>query len=173
MRFTLVLSITVWCGLSALITSPLASAADHSRQSEVSARGAEVMPFELKATTHVFSKTKDGGVQQVIAKNPQDSKQIHLIRGHLQEIAAQFKKTNFSGPAHIHGALMPGLLELRKAKPGEIGINYKDLPDGGQIRYSTSNTTLVTALHRWFDAQLSDHGADAKQGHEHHGMAHE
>ena len=27
---------------------------------------------------------------------------------------------------------------------------------------------LVAALHQWFDAQLSDHGKDAVQGHAHH-----
>jgi hypothetical protein len=26
----------------------------------------------------------------------------------------------------------------------------------------------VAALHQWFDAQLSDHGADAMAGHMHH-----
>jgi hypothetical protein len=46
-----------------------------------------------------------------------------------------------------------------------IRIDYKDLSDGGEVRYSSSHPPLVAALHRWFDAQLSDHGADAKKGH--------
>ncbi len=37
-----------------------AAAADLPRQEEVSKRGADVMPFELKATTHIFSKTDTG-----------------------------------------------------------------------------------------------------------------
>jgi hypothetical protein len=33
---------------------------------------------------------------------------------------------------------------------------------------------LVGALHKWFDAQLSDHGADAMEGHHHdHAKMHE
>ena len=169
MRFTLV-QITMLYGLITLITSPLASATDPSHQAEVSARGAQVMPFELRATTHIFIKSQHGGVQQVIAKNSQDKAQIRLIREHLHEIADQFRKGDFSAPTHIHGAAMPGLNDLKNAKPGDISISYEDLTNGGQIRYSTANMSLVAALHQWFDAQLSDHGADAKAGHAHHGM---
>ena len=164
---------TALCGLTLFINASLASATDPSRQAEVSARGAHVMPFDLKATTHLFSKSKAGGVQQVIAKNPRDSTQIRLIREHLREISGQFTTGNFSGPTHIHGASMPGLNELKNAKRGEVSFNYQDLPGGGQIRYSTASASLVAALQRWFDAQLSDHGTDAKEGHDHHGGMHE
>lgn len=172
MKLKLVLPMTALCGLALLINAPLGSASDPSRQAEISARGAHVMPFDLKATTHLFTKTETGGVQQVIAKNPHDSKQIGLIRKHLREIAYQFTTGNFSAPTQIHGASMPGLSELKNAKPGEISIHYQDLPAGGQIRYSTARTPLVAALQRWFDAQLSDHGSDAKAGHAHRAGMH-
>jgi hypothetical protein len=152
MRPSLVIAVAAWCSLIAVSVSPTSAAADPSRQAEVSVRGAEVMPFALKATTHIFTKTDDGGVQQVVAKNPQDTEQIRLIREHLQQIADQFKAGNFSAPAQIHGEAMPGLSELRHAKPGEIAIRYQDLNDGGQLRYSTRNPALVAALHRWFYA---------------------
>lgn len=163
---------TALCGLAMFIACTAASAAEPGRQAEVSARGATVMPFELKATTHLFSKTGDGGVQQVVAKAPRDGAQIRLIRAHLREIAEQFAAGNFSAPARIHGASMPGLPELREAGPGQVGVRYEDLPAGGQILYSTASAPLVAALHRWFDAQLSDHGADAKAGTAHHGDMH-
>jgi hypothetical protein len=41
--------------------------ADAQRQADVAQRGAQVMPFDLSATKHVFTKTADGGVQRVIA----------------------------------------------------------------------------------------------------------
>ena len=62
---------------------------------------------------------------------------------------------------------MPGLNELKRAKPGEISIQYVAIDGGGQVSYSTANPVLVDALHKWFDAQLSDHGADAMEGHHH------
>ena len=63
---------------------------------------------------------------------------------------------------------MPGLAELKRAKPGEITVHYQDLVDGGQIEYSTQKANLIAALHKWIDAQLSDHGPDAHEGYEHH-----
>jgi len=61
------------------------------RQEEVHARGAEVMPFQLSATTHVFTKSPSGGLQQVVGKTPGDTEQIRLIRMHLQAIATRFR----------------------------------------------------------------------------------
>ena len=172
MRATFLFSSAMLSGLLTVTACTVTMAADPSRKADVAARGAQVMPFDLKATAHMFAKTMDGGVQQVIARNPADTAQTRLIREHLKEITRQFRRGNFSAPTEIHGPAMPGLAELRDAKPGEIEIRYQDLPNGGQIRYSTLSAPLVAALHQWFDAQLSDHGADAMEGQEHHGMAH-
>lgn len=139
------------------------------RQAAVAERGKDVMPFSLAATTHVFSKTAEGGVQQVVAKRATDAAQVHLARGHLQEIREQFLKGDFSGPSHIHGQDMPGLAELKEAKVGQIAIDYQDIKGGGQLTYRTADASLVAALHTWFDAQLADHGKDAMEGHANHG----
>jgi hypothetical protein len=37
-----------------------------------------------------------------------------------------------------------------------------DLPDGAKITFTTRDPHLLTAIHRWLGAQLSEHGADAK-----------
>jgi len=154
--------------LAVLVGLPMATAAqDAQRQAEVAKRGADVMPFSLKATTHIFTKTADGGIQRVVAKSAADTEQIKLVREHLRDIRAQFRKGEFSGPTHIHGAEMPGLAELKAAKPGQIAIDYKDVDAGAELSYRTADARLVLALHRWFDAQLSDHGADAMAGHHH------
>ena len=39
---------------------------------------------------------------------------------------------------------------------------------GAELTYRTADPKLVAALHKWFNAQLSDHGADAMAGHQHH-----
>jgi predicted PP-loop superfamily ATPase len=141
--------------------------AESQRQVEVSQRGVEVMPFSLSATTHIFIKSETGGVQQVVAKSAGDETQIRLIQQHLRAIQAEFLKGDFSGPTHIHGQTMPGLAELIAAKPGQIAIVYRDINEGAELRYETVNVTLVAALHKWFDAQLSDHGKDAIEGQVH------
>ncbi len=161
-------------GIVAFIGSTHAQTAGPQRQAEVAARGAEVMPFQLSATQHLFTKTASGGLQQVIAKNPADVEQVKLIRGHLVEIATQFQHGDFSGPSQTHGTQMPGLAELKAAKPGQIAISYTDVDAGGQIEYSSKSPSLVAAIHEWFDAQLSDHGSDAMEGHhmDHASQAH-
>jgi hypothetical protein len=142
--------------------------ADAQRQAEVSERGKDVMPFSLPATTHIFTKSAEGGIQRVLAKKSSDIAQVKLVRKHLQEIREQFLKGDFSGPSHIHGQDMPGLAELKEAKPGQIAIAYKDVKGGAELTYKTADASLVAALHKWFDAQLSDHGKDAVERHEHH-----
>lgn len=130
------------------------------RQAEVAEKGAEVMPFDLDATTHIFEKNADGGLQQVIADNPADSEQIVLIRSHLAEEAERFQQGDFHDPAMIHGDDMAGLHALMMGA-GQIEITYSDLPDGAQILYTTTDAELIDAIHSWFDAQVSDHGQHA------------
>jgi len=143
--------------------------ADAERQAEVAQRSKDVMPFSLAATTHIFSKRTDGGIQQVIAKKSRDESQVILGRQHLQQIREKFLRGDFSGPSQIHGQSMPGLAELVNAKPGQITFAYKDVSGGAALVYKTSEPTLVSALHKWFDAQLADHGKDAKEDHHHRG----
>ena len=146
--------------------------ADDRRLDEVAERGSHVMPFDLEKTVHIFSKTDTGGIQQVIVKDKSDVEQINLIRSHLSEIAEAFKQGNFSNPEKIHGASMPGLAELKTAKSGQLEIMYRELPDGAEITYATSIEKLKHTIHRWFDAQLSDHARHAVPGHDHDSKPH-
>jgi len=158
-----------------LLTAPAYAVekASEQRLDEVVKRGSHVMPFNLEQTTHIFSKTEKGGVQQVIVKDPANAEQIKLIRQHLSKIAHEFQQGDFSNPAKIHGDTMPGLEELRSAKSGQISIVYKELPDGAEIDYSTEEPILINAIHQWFDAQLSDHARHAISGHSSHQMHHQ
>jgi hypothetical protein len=131
-----------------------------AQQAEVTARGAQVMPFDLEQTLHIFQSLDDGGLQTVTAKDPANREQIALIQAHLQEEAAKFQRGDFSDPAKIHGEEMPGLAAL-KTGAGQIEIQYLPLPDGAQIRYTTKAPTLVMAIHHWFMAQRADHGRHA------------
>jgi len=140
-----------------------ALASRETRQEEIAEAGAQVMPFDLEKTTHIFEKTETGGVQQVVADDPNDADQIVLIREHLAEEATAFQRGDLSDPADIHGEEMPGLKDL-EAGANEIDIRYADLPDGARITYESDDPALVAALHAWFDAQTSDHGDDAEGG---------
>ncbi len=139
-----------------------------NRLDEVTEKGLRIMPFSLERTVHVFSKTEQGGIQQVVAKDPLDDSQIALIRDHLTKIAAEFEQGNFADPAAIHGEHMPGLAELRNADAGALAIKYRELKNGAEIAYRSERPALVYAIHRWFDAQLRDHARHAVGGHAQH-----
>lgn len=59
---------------------------------------------------------------------------------------------------------------MSRANPGQITIVYKEIADGGELIFSTLDTSLISALHVWFDSQLSDHGKDAASVHSHEDM---
>ena len=128
------------------------------RRSEVAAKGAEVMPFDLGKTTHVFQDLPDGGLQTVTANSPDDTVQVRLIQEHLQLEALRFAKGDFGDPRTIHGHSMPGLAELSQGA-ARIRVEYAGRRDGGVVRYTTNDPALVAALHHWFAAQRMDHGS--------------
>ncbi len=133
------------------------------RQRAVADAGALVMPFDLDATTHIFTETTDGGVQDVVADDPSDDVTIALIRGHLEEEARLFRVGDFSDPEAIHGPDMPGLGVLKdRFSQIEVGLTQTDL--GATITYVSVDPVLVGAIHDWFRAQAADHGGHAEHG---------
>ena len=149
-------------GLGAFALSGFFTGHDHDRQAEVAERGAEVMPFDLDRTTHRFESRAWGGVQTVVADEP-DAEQVRLVRAHLLEEAERFSRGDFDDPMAIHGMEMPGLTELRAgAADGRVEIAYAQVPTGARLTYRTDERALVTALHAWFQAQVLDHGSHAE-----------
>ena len=101
-------------------------------------------------------------MQGVLADDPTDAGQVALVRAHLFEEAEAFRRGDLSDPAAIHGEEMPGLAEL-EAGVGKMEVRYSELPAGARMEYRTDDPALVSALHEWFDAQLSDHGGHAEK----------
>jgi len=148
--------------IAATLISFSFTAVAQSVQEHVHGQGHHVMPFDLARTLHIFRMTEDGGVQQVVTRGDvADAEQVMLIRHHLMMEAAAFQKGNFADPARLHGETMPGLRELRSGAT-RIQIAYRSLPNGAEIRFKSNDIRLITAIHRWFGSQLSEHGADAQ-----------
>jgi hypothetical protein len=145
---TLVLGFPAW-----------AQAGDPSRQAEVQRKSARVMPFSMDAAMHSFVPTATGGIQTVRVHNG-DAGQVVLVRSHLRKEARAFANGDFRDPASIHGGTMPGLQTLH-AGAKRMNVRYSELENGAAITYSTRDPALISALHAWFKAQVSDHGAHA------------
>ncbi len=136
--------------------------------SEVRQRAQQVVPYALDQALQTFTKTVHGGIQHVVAKSANDTRQIKSIQSHLLKIADEFRKGDFSVTERVHGADMPGLTQLKMAKTDDIKFEYKELPNGAQIHYSTEYPQFVQALHEWFDGQMIEHGNDVIQEHSKH-----
>jgi hypothetical protein len=131
-----------------------------TKQEHVHDMGHSVMPFDLTKVMHIFRMTESGGVERVIVKDATAKDQVSLIQRHLQREAEAFQRGDYSDPASLHGADMPGLKDLQ-AGAAQIKVSYSALPAGAEITFKTTDLHLLTAIHRWFGAQLSEHGADA------------
>lgn len=142
-----------------LLSSSVAFA--QTPQERVHAMSHDVMPFDMSKTIHIFRMTESGGIERVVVRDHRDVDQVALIRRHLQREAAKFQRGDYSDPARLHGSDMPGLKEL-EANASHIEVSYSELPEGAQIIFKARSLRLLTAIHRWFGAQLSEHGADAK-----------
>ena len=81
---------TVWIGLIVAWIA-LAGCVPVTREGAVAVRGAEVMPFDLEQTTHIFEKLDTGGRQQVIADDPVDSAEEFLCQTHDAKLKARHR----------------------------------------------------------------------------------
>jgi hypothetical protein len=155
------LAIAVWAVsiLGAGVPVFAEPAASGARQATVEQRSESVMPFDMNRTMHMFMPSASGGVQSVVS-NDGDAHQIALIRSHLRTEARAFARGDYSDPGSIHGMTMPGLAKLH-AGARHIVVRYADIANGAQITYATPEPALIAALHDWFAAQVSDHGAHA------------
>jgi len=144
----------LWCLAGAMVLA-------QTRQEHVHQMTHQVMPFDVSKSVHIFRMTESGGVQRVIVKEAGAAEQIALVQQHLQHEAERFRQGDYSDPAMLHGSDMPGLREIQAGAAG-IRVSYAALPAGGEISFETADLHLITALHRWFGAQLSEHGSDAR-----------
>jgi hypothetical protein len=151
------------CVLAGLFAPPVAArqAPAPTPQAHVHAHAHEVMPFEMAKVEHVFRMTETGGVMRVVVRDSANATDLQGVRRHLREQATRFAGGDFGAPMHLHGASMPGLAELGRGAAG-LKVSYAELPNGAEIRLESGDIALVTAVHRWFGAQLSEHGADAR-----------
>ena len=152
--------------IAGVVSGALMVAANQSQVSDagsMASKASQVMPFDLTKTTHTFTKSSNGGVEKVVINDSTDTRDEALIRSHLSKEAALFRKGNYSDPTMIHGMDMPGVKEL-SAGTARVTVDYTDIDGGAQITYSSADPNLVSAIHAWFDRQVTDHGMPGMGG---------
>ena len=139
MRHKIVTAAILSLFLLAAVAGPIA------RQQQV----APAMPFNVHSTTHVFQENQAGGIQQIVAKDPNDKALVAAIRSYLEAEAQRFGNGDYSGR-------FKGVRNLKAVKPSQIAITYRNVPAGAAIDYVGADAAAVDAIHKWLDAEIPD-----------------
>jgi len=159
-----------------LIAGGRSEAAGHSHQGgqrepqqakdEAANKTADSGSFDASAVNQDVTSSANGGTRRVVANDSSDAKQIGLIRTNLKALADGFDPAVF-GVATSGQKLAPQvLLALQSAAPGKLQAHYLEIRGGGEVRYSSTDPTLVVPLQEWLHAQLPNPAAALPSAHD-------
>jgi len=118
-------------------------------------RGQMAMGVDQYASAHHFEITPDGGRIE-LQNNVYDSLDVAQIRAHMKLIQHAFQAGDFSTPAFVHMRDMPGT-DVMARKKNLITYQYEELPRGGAVRITTSDSEARAAIARFLNAQRTEH----------------
>jgi hypothetical protein len=127
-------------------------------------RGKMAMGVDQYASVHHFDDLADGGRIQ-LQSDTKDSGATHAIRAHLHGISKAFASGDFSTPEFVHMKKVPGT-GVMAAKRSVITYTFHELPGGGELRMTTSDSAARNAIHEFLAFQRNEHHAG---GHDMHG----
>ena len=107
-------------------------------------------------STHSFRLFADGGAIELRATDKADEATVAAIRKHLQEIAAEFEKGDFSTPAFVHGYPPDGVAQLERLRK-DITYRQQRVDGGGRIRITARSAEALAAVHAFLRFQVIEH----------------
>ncbi|HSN17442.1 MAG TPA: hypothetical protein VLV87_04460 [Gammaproteobacteria bacterium] len=110
-------------------------------------------PIDAKNSTRAFQKTTMGGIQQLLAKDPNDKALVTAIRDSMEAEAARFGTGDY-------GKDTPGARYLSMIKPGQLRITYRQVPGGAAVDYQGRDAATIDAIHKWLDVEIDAQYAD-------------
>lgn len=133
------------------------AATDDSAFRALQQRGKGTMGVDQDASRHRFEDLPDGGRIELQMRDA-DSAGIAAIRAHLRQAAQQFTDGIFSAPDTTHAMTVPGTTVMA-ARKGTIRYTYHELPQGGEVRITTTDAEALAAVRQFLAFQRSDHRA--------------
>lgn len=121
------------------------------------ARGKMAMGVDQYASAHRFDVLPDGGRIALEMKGG-DSLAVAQIRAHMKLIEHAFQAGDFSTPEFVHARSMPGTDVMSRNK-ALIHYTYADLPRGGEVRITATDSASLAAIWEFLTAQRGDHRA--------------
>jgi hypothetical protein len=114
------------------------------------------MSFDQAKTTHHFKLLPDGGAVEITANDASDGVTRDGIRQHVAKIQAMFQRGDFSAPTAVHGQTPPGAAMMKRLKD-QLHYTAENLPEGGELRISTSNPEARNAVYEFLRFQIKEH----------------
>jgi hypothetical protein len=149
--------------LLATLTLSSAAVAQDTSFAAMQKRGKVAMGVDQYTSIHNFDDLADGGRIE-LQRDRDDVAGTRAIRDHLKAISAAFSAGDFSAPAFVHMRDVPGTKTMAE-KRNVIRYTFRELPRGGELRITTSDSVARAAVHQFMAFQRSDHHAT---GHEMH-----
>lgn len=133
------------------------AAASDSAFQALQRRGQGTMGVDQYASRHQFEDLPDGGRIELQMREA-DSSGIAAVRAHLRQTAQEFSAGVFSAPEATHAMAVPGT-EVMTARKDRIRYQFRELPQGGEIRITTRDPEALAAVREFLAFQRSDHRA--------------
>jgi hypothetical protein len=121
------------------------------------ARGKMAMGVDQYASAHRFDVLPDGG-RIALEMKTADSVAVPQIRAHMKLIEHAFQAGDFSTPEFVHARAMPGT-NIMSRNRDLIRYTYADLPRGGEVRITATDSASLAAIREFLAAQRDDHRA--------------
>jgi hypothetical protein len=134
--------------------SPSASP-DDSAFALVQTRGHVAMGVDQYTSTHRFEPLPDGG-RITLVREGDDPAGVTRIRAHMVEIAAAFRRGDFTVPGFVHDRTVPGTATMA-ARRSWISYIADTLPHGGSLRIHSTDSIAISAIHQFLRFQRQDH----------------
>jgi hypothetical protein len=133
---------------------------DHLAQMEkdkqLKERGGQAMGFDQDKTTHHFRLSSTGGAIEVVVRDTADATSLEQVRRHLASIAEEFTAGNFGKPLATHNEMPPGVKTM-KSRLKALTFRYDELPTGGRVVITTTDTKARAAVQEFLRYQIHEH----------------
>ena len=145
--------LVVTCAAAPLAAQQPNDTAYHSMQ----ARGKTTMGVDQATSNHGFQSLPDGG-RILFVRKIDDTAGVRKIRAHLHDMQRAFGSGDFSMPMFIHMKSVPGV-DVMSERHAQITYKETDLPNGGQLQITTTDSVAIAAIHRFLAFQRDEHHA--------------
>lgn len=148
------LSILVGLFLSAILVT--AQSAAPNPEQEVDARFSRAMGVSLDKVTVHFYLVKNGGVMELLAKDPGDNSTVEALQKYLQNQKDLWEKGKETAVTDVHLRAPESAATMRRLR-NDITFYAAKMDNGGVLRMFSINDQARTAIQDYMKFEIAEH----------------